>query len=69
MAFAGKIVERAKAGDKCVFTGVLIVIPDVAQAPQPFPKGLVSLVVWWVARGFQLMAFSHANSWLLRARD
>ena len=27
----GEQVERAKAGDKCVFTGTLIVIPDVRQ--------------------------------------
>lgn len=26
-----EIVERAKAGDKCVFTGTLIAIPDIAQ--------------------------------------
>jgi len=29
------IVEKAKAGDKCVFTGTLIVIPDVAQIAAP----------------------------------
>jgi len=28
-------VERAKAGDKCVFTGTLIVIPDIAQLGLP----------------------------------
>eukprot|EP00965_Chrysotila_dentata_P077851 2568244-Pleurochrysis_carterae.AAC.3 len=27
----GDIVEKAKAGDKCVFSGTLIVIPDVSQ--------------------------------------
>ena len=27
----GEQVERAKAGDKCIFTGSLIVIPDVRQ--------------------------------------
>ena len=27
----GEQVERAKAGDKCIFTGTLIVIPDVRQ--------------------------------------
>jgi len=31
----GDIVEKAKAGDKCVFTGTLIVIPDVAQIAAP----------------------------------
>ena len=31
----GDIVERAKAGDKMVFTGTLIVIPDVAQLGLP----------------------------------
>jgi len=31
----GDIVEKAKAGDKCVFTGTLIVIPDVAQLAAP----------------------------------
>lgn len=29
------MVERAKAGDKCTFTGCLIVIPDVAQLALP----------------------------------
>ena len=32
---AGENVERAKAGDKCIFTGALIVIPDVAQLAAP----------------------------------
>lgn len=31
----GEIVERAKAGDKCVFTGTFIVVPDVAQLGLP----------------------------------
>jgi len=31
----GDIVERAKAGDKMVFTGTLIVIPDIAQLGLP----------------------------------
>ncbi|KAL1495644.1 hypothetical protein AB1Y20_016511 [Prymnesium parvum] len=31
----GENVERAKAGDKCVFTGAPIVIPDVAQLAAP----------------------------------
>ncbi|MBW0476326.1 hypothetical protein O181_016041 [Austropuccinia psidii MF-1] len=30
-----EIVEKAKAGDKCVFTGTFIVIPDVAQLGLP----------------------------------
>lgn len=29
------MVERAKAGDKCTFTGTLIVVPDVAQLALP----------------------------------
>ena len=31
----GELVERAKAGDDCVFVGSLIVIPDVAQLAAP----------------------------------
>lgn len=31
----GEIVDRAKAGEKCVFTGALIVIPDVSQLGLP----------------------------------
>ncbi|BFZ59710.1 MCM DNA helicase complex subunit mcm6 [Saitoella coloradoensis] len=31
----GETVERAKAGDKCIFTGTLIVVPDVAQLSAP----------------------------------
>src|SRR3569833_3001372 len=31
----GEIVERAKAGEKCVFTGALIVVPDVCQLGLP----------------------------------
>ena len=31
----GEIVERAKAGEKCVFTGTLIVVPDVSQLGLP----------------------------------
>lgn len=34
----GEIVDRAKAGDKCVFTGTEIVIPDVAQLGLPGVK-------------------------------
>ena len=30
-----EIVERAKAGDKCVFTGTFIVVPDVSQLGVP----------------------------------
>ena len=30
-----EIVEKAKAGDKCVFTGTFIVVPDVAQLGLP----------------------------------
>lgn len=28
-------VERAKAGDRCVFTGTVVVIPDVSQIAAP----------------------------------
>ena len=31
----GELVERAKAGDKCVFTGTFIVVPDVSQLNMP----------------------------------
>lgn len=34
----GEIVDRAKAGDKCVFTGTEIVVPDVAQLGLPGVK-------------------------------
>lgn len=34
----GEIVDRAKAGEKCVFTGTLIVIPDVSQLKVPGSK-------------------------------
>ena len=30
-----EIVERAKAGDKCVFTGTFIVVPDISQMSSP----------------------------------
>lgn len=30
-----ELVERAKAGDKCVFTGTFIVVPDVSQMGLP----------------------------------
>lgn len=33
-------VEQAQAGDKCDFTGTLIVVPDVAQLSTP---GIVSI--------------------------
>lgn len=35
-------VEQAQAGDKCDFTGTLIVVPDVAQLSTP---GIVYLIV------------------------
>lgn len=35
MILRSEIVERAKAGDKCVFTGTFIVVPDVAQLGLP----------------------------------
>jgi DNA replication licensing factor MCM6 len=31
----GEMVERAKAGDRCVFTGTFIVVPDVSQLGLP----------------------------------
>jgi DNA replication licensing factor MCM6 len=31
----GEIVERAKAGEKCIFTGTLIVVPDVSMLGLP----------------------------------
>jgi DNA replication licensing factor MCM6 len=31
----GEMVERAKAGDKCVFTGTFVVVPDVSQMGVP----------------------------------
>ena len=34
----GEIVDRAKAGEKCVFTGTLIVVPDVSQLGLPGSK-------------------------------
>lgn len=34
----GEIVDRAKAGEKCVFTGTLIVVPDVSQLGLPGAK-------------------------------
>ena len=30
-----ELVERAKAGDKCIFTGTFIVVPDVSQLGIP----------------------------------
>lgn len=35
MIVRNDMVERAKAGDKCSFTGCLIVIPDIAQLALP----------------------------------
>ena len=34
----GEMVERAKAGDKCIFAGSLVVVPDVAQLTAPGEK-------------------------------
>lgn len=34
----GEIVDRAKAGEKCIFTGTLIVVPDVSQLGLPGAK-------------------------------
>lgn len=36
----GDIVDKAKAGDKCIFTGTEIVIPDVSQLGLPGTKPL-----------------------------
>lgn len=33
--FRGEMVDRAKAGEKCLFTGTLIVVPDVSQFRMP----------------------------------
>ncbi|KAI1202176.1 MCM2/3/5 family-domain-containing protein [Nemania serpens] len=33
--FRGEIVDRAKAGERCIFTGALIVVPDVSQLGLP----------------------------------
>jgi len=30
-----ELVKRAKAGDKCIFTGTFIVVPDVSQLGFP----------------------------------
>ncbi len=35
MILRSEVVERAKAGDKCVFTGTFIVLPDVSQLGIP----------------------------------
>ena len=35
MILRSEIVERAKAGDKCIFTGTFIVVPDVSQLGVP----------------------------------
>ena len=35
MILRSDLVERAKAGDKCVFTGTFIVVPDVSQLGLP----------------------------------
>ncbi|KAF2772772.1 MCM-domain-containing protein [Teratosphaeria nubilosa] len=34
----GEMVDRAKAGEKCIFTGTLIVVPDVSQFRIPGTK-------------------------------
>ncbi|KAG4220848.1 DNA replication licensing factor, partial [Phytophthora cactorum] len=31
----GEMVDRAKAGEKCIFTGALIVVPDISQLGLP----------------------------------
>ncbi|KAK3940130.1 MCM2/3/5 family-domain-containing protein [Diplogelasinospora grovesii] len=36
----GEIVDRAKAGEKCIFTGALIVVPDVSQLGLPGVKNV-----------------------------
>ncbi|KAK5165535.1 MCM DNA helicase complex subunit mcm6 [Saxophila tyrrhenica] len=38
----GEMVDRAKAGEKCIFTGTLIVVPDVSQfrVPGVRPQGM-----------------------------
>ena len=27
------VVDKARAGDRCIFTGTLIVVPDISQVP------------------------------------
>ncbi|KAF2459205.1 MCM2/3/5 family-domain-containing protein [Lineolata rhizophorae] len=40
--FRGEMVDRAKAGEKCIFTGTLIVVPDVSafRVPGQTPKAV-----------------------------
>ena len=35
-----EVVEQAKAGDKCIITGTVIVVPDISQlyAPGKYPE-------------------------------
>lgn len=35
----GEMVDRAKAGEKCIFTGTLIVVPDISQFRMPAQNG------------------------------
>jgi len=35
----GEMVDRAKAGEKCIFTGTLIVVPDISQFRLPSRDG------------------------------
>ncbi|CAI4213010.1 unnamed protein product [Parascedosporium putredinis] len=41
----GEMVDRAKAGEKCVFTGALIVVPDVSQLGLPGVRPTATLGV------------------------
>ena len=38
-----EMVERAKAGDKCLFSGCLIVVPDISQIALPGQKAQVNV--------------------------
>lgn len=48
-------VEKAKAGDKCVFTGTLIVVPDVSQLNTPGAKAHAISNTERSGRGFGAM--------------
>ena len=41
-------VEHAQAGDKCDFTGTLIVVPDIAQLSTP---GMVAAILFAIPNG------------------
>ncbi|ANB12812.1 MCM DNA helicase complex subunit MCM6 [Sugiyamaella lignohabitans] len=65
----GEIVERAKAGDKCVFTGTEIVIPDVAQLGLPGVKPTAIRDSRGVGRGAEGINSGVSGLKALGARD